>query len=441
MRKYILILVSVLFVGTTAQATDGNAATNDTIIESTNIPIQVKKERKYRLTIQSGTIIENTSLDYRLFTTGNIDKYKQTISDGLIEQNILSIRSKTGISYSKKAFSNKIGYSLGVYDRTEVDFGFSKDLFDLAFFGNEIFMGKQINLNNTYLSATKFQQINIALSRVIQLSNVNQYMPSQIEVGLGYSYLIGNHHVDFSTNDSYLEMGNDGEYINTSLNFSANIADTNKLDLFGSQGIGHALDLLLNIKKDENIIHFSIADLGNINWDKNAINYTSEKEINFSGLDIDNLLTINDSLIQLQLDSLADINYVIKAGDFRTYLATTYHLAYKRDLNIKRDYLKNIDYIIVGRIGKHRKGSIPANFKPQYYVGTNFRHKGLHIKTSYSVGGYSNSAWQMEISQNIFRQHFQIVLGTYHFGSIFKGINSSNADFYFSMNFLFGEKI
>ena len=151
MRKYILILVSVLFVGTTAQATDGNAATNDTIIESTNIPIQVKKERKYRLTIQSGTIIENTSLDYRLFTTGNIDKYKQTISDGLIEQNILSIRSKTGISYSKKAFSNKIGYSLGVYDRTEVDFGFSKDLFDLAFFGNEIFMGKQINLNNTYL--------------------------------------------------------------------------------------------------------------------------------------------------------------------------------------------------------------------------------------------------------------------------------------------------
>ena len=42
MRKYILILVSVLFVVTTAQATDGNAATNDTIIESTNIPIQVK---------------------------------------------------------------------------------------------------------------------------------------------------------------------------------------------------------------------------------------------------------------------------------------------------------------------------------------------------------------------------------------------------------------
>ena len=441
MKKYILILVSVLFVGTTAQATKEYTTKNDTLIESTSLTSEIKKDRKYRLTIQSGTIIENTSLDYRLFTTGNIDKYKQTISDGLIEQNILSIRSKTGISYSKKTFANKIGYSLGIYDRAEVDFGFSKDLFDLVFFGNEMFMGEKINLNNTYLSATKFQQINIGLSRIIQLSNDNQYMPSQIEVGLGYSHLIGNHHVDFSTNDSYIEMGNDGEYINTNLNFSANIADTNKLNLFAQQGSGYALDLFLNLKKDENNIHFSIADLGNINWNKNAINYTSEKEISFSGVEIDNLLTINDSLIQLQLDSLADINYVTKGSDFRTYLATTYHLAYKRDLNINSDYLKNIDYIIVGRIGKHRKGSIPANFKPQYYVGTNFSHKGIHIKTSYSVGGYSNSAWQMEIGQNIFRQHFQFVLGTYHFGSVFKGINSSNADFYFSLNFLFGEKI
>ena len=441
MKKNILIICSVLFAVITSQATEEYITNNDTIIESTSLSSEIKKDRKYHLTIQSGTIIENTSLDYRLFTTGNIDEHKKTISDGLIEQNILSIRSKTGISYSKKAFANKIGYSLGIYDRTEVDFGFSKDLFDLVFFGNEMFMGQQINLNNTYLSATKFQQINIALSRIIQLSNVNQYIPSQIEVGLGYSHLIGNHHVDFTTNDSYIEMGNDGEYINTNLNFSANIADTNKLDLFGSQGSGYALDLLLNLKKDENNIHFSIADLGNINWKKNAINYTSKKEINFSGLEIDNLLTINDSLIQLQLDSLADINYVTKGSDFRTYLATTYHLAYKRDLNINSDFLKNIDYIVVGRIGKNRKGSIPANFKPQYYVGTNFSHKGLHIKTSYSVGGYSKSAWQMELGQNIFRQHFQFVLGTYHFGSIFKGINNSNADFYFSLNFLFGEKI
>ena len=122
-------------------------------------------------------------------------------------------------------------------------------------------------------------------------------------------------------------------------------------------------------------------------------------------------------------------------------MPTTYHLAYKRDLNINRYFLQNFDYIVVGRIGKHRKGLIPANFKPQYYVGTHFSYKGLHLRTSYSVGGYSKSAWQMELGQNILWQHFQLVLGTYHFGSIFKGINSSNADFYFSLNFFFGKKV
>ena len=461
MKTYILIIVALLFIGTTVFAQEikttdvkvveelkpttpeetrlNEKSKNDTTIESTGSSSYVpfaKAERKYCFTIESGSIIENTSLDYRLFTTGNIDEYKQTISDGLLEQNILSIRSKTGVSYSKKAFANKIGYSLGFYDRTEVDFGFSKDLFDLVFFGNEMFMGKQINLNNTYLSATKFQQINLSLSRIIKLNNSIQYLPNQIEVGLGYSYLIGNHHIDFSTNDSYIEIGNDGEYINTNLNFTANNTDTNKINTFAQQGSGYTLDFFLSLKKEDNNIHFSVTDLGGINWNKNAVNYSSQKEISFSGLDIDNLLTINDSLIQIQLDSLADIDFVKKGTKFKTYLPTTYHLAYKRDLNIN-----HIDYVVIGRIGKYRKGLIPTNFKPKYYIGTNFSHRGIHLKTSYCVGGYSKSAWQMEIGQNMLWQHFQLVLGTHHFGSIFKGINSSNADFYFSLNFLFGKKV
>ena len=375
MKKYILILVSVLFVGTTAQATKEYTTKNDTIIESTSLSSEIKKERKYRLTIHSGTIIENTSLDYRLFTTGNIDKYKQTISDGLIEQNILSIRSKTGISYSKKAFANKIGYSLGIYDRAEVDFGFSKDLFDLVFFGNEMFMGEKINLNNTYLSATKFQQINIGLSRIIQLSNDNQYMPSQIEVGLGYSHLIGNHHVDFSTNDSYIEMGNDGEYINTNLNFSANIADTNKLNLFGSQGIGHALDLFLNLKKDENNIHFSIADLGNINWNKNAINYTSEKEISFSGVEIDNLLKVTSD--ELEFNAKAILPQLEKKP-FVTLLPTI--ISFRNIIDEKKEFQPTY------RI----RYKILSNYFPYFNAGLVYKvNQHFWLKGTAAYGGYS----------------------------------------------------
>ena len=45
----------------------------------------------------------------------------------------------------------------------------------------------------------------------------------------------------------------------------------------------------------------------------------------------------------------------------------------------------------------------------------------------------------MEIRQNMFKQHFQLVLGTQHFETFFKGVESENLNFYFGLNFLFGD--
>ena len=65
-------------------------------------------------------------------------------------------------------------------------------------------------------------------------------------------------------------------------------------------------------------------------------------------------------------------------------------------------------------------------------------HRGFQAKTTYSIGGYSKHAWQMELGQNMFKRHFQLVLGTQHFESVFKGMFlSNNVDLYFGINFLF----
>jgi len=424
--KKILLLSFVLFITNPLSAQD--------VAEEITIN---KINRKYKLTIGNEFFLENTSLDGKLFTSGNIDEYKQIISDKLLEENVLAIQNRFGISYSKKAFKKKFGYSIGIYDRTEIDFSFSKDLFDLIFFGNKMFMGDIINLSNTSLSATRFQQINLACSKIIKINNTHKFLPEEIEVGLGYSYLIGNTHLEFSANDSYIEIGENGESITTDLNFTANLSDTNDIspfNIFNQNGSGSAIDFILNLKKKENNIHFSITDIGGINWKENSVSYSTNKVLNnFSGIEIDNLLNLNDSIIQNQLDSLSNIDIVEKGEKFKSYLSTTYHLSYKRDLPIA--YIK---YIIVGRISKHRRGLIPANYKPKYYLGTLFNHRGFNAKTTYSIGGYSKYAWQMEIGQSMFKQHFQLVLGTQHFESCFKGIAFSNLDFYFGLNFLFG---
>jgi len=391
--------------------------------------------RKHRITIENAILLENNSLNADLFTSGNIDSYKHTISDGLQENNVLALQNRLGISYTKKAFNNKLGYHIGIYDRTELDFTFSKDLFDLIFFGNSMFMGDRIDLNNTSISATRFQQVNLSLSKIITLNSSNKFAPDELEIGLGYSYLIGNTHLGASIKDSYIDIGELGEYINTNLNLTAQISDTNdilKYNIMGQNGGGSSLDLMINLKKEEDNIHFSINDFGSINWKDNAVTYSANKLVNFSGIEIDDLLSINDSIIQNELDSLSNIDLVEKGETFRSYLSTTYHFAYKRDLPI--DYIK---YVTVGRISKHRRGIIPSNYKPKYYLGTLFYHRGFQAKTTYSIGGYSKHAWQMELGQNMFKRHFQLVLGTQHFESVFKGMSLSNVDLYFGLNFLF----
>ena len=441
--KKILLLSFVLFVTNTISAQIISVADTAVSKQVAEEGIStIKKGRKHKITIGNEFLFENTSLDGKLFTSGNIDLYKKTISNKLLERNVLAIQNRFGIAYSKQADANgtrhdAFGYSIGIYDRTEMDFSFSKDLFDLIFFGNKPFLGDIINLSNTSLSATRFQQINLACSKIIKINNTHKFLPEEIEVGLGYSYLIGNTHLGFSANDSYIEFGENGEYINTDLDFTANLSDTNDIspfNIFGQNGSGSAIDFMLNLKKKENNIHFSITDIGSITWKENSVSYSTNKVLNnFSGIEIDNLLNLNDSIIQNQLDSLSNIDIVKKGENFKSYLSTTYHFAYKRDLPI--DYIK---YVIVGRVSKHRRGFIPANYKPKYYLGTLFSYRGFNAKTTYSIGGYSKYAWQMEIGQNMFKQHFQLVLGTQHFESCFKGIAFSNLDFYFGLNFLFG---
>ncbi len=394
-----------------------------------------KINRKYKLSISSKLFFENSSIDARILTSGNIDPHKDKFSSNLLESNVLAVQSKQGISYSKKAFANKIGYNISIYDRAEMDASFSKDLFDLIFFGNNMFLGQQLNLNNASLSFLKFQQIRFEVSRKFRIENFNKLYFDEVEVGLAYSYLIGNSYYSFTSNNSYIEFGENGEYINSHLNFTAKASDTtfSVNNILGNNGSGNAIDFILNLKKDENFLHFSLTDLGKINWNKDAVSYSSEKNINFSGIVIDDLLSLNDSIISQQLDSLSDIGLVEKSGAFSSYLPTTIHLAYKRTIP-----LKYIDYLMLGRISKSRKGEIPANYKPKYYIGSQFSLKGLYLRTSYASGGYTSSAWQLELGQSMFKKHFQFILGSQHFESIFKGDKSSNIGLYFKLNFLFG---
>jgi hypothetical protein len=318
-----------------------------------------------------------------------------------------------------------------------MDFSFSKDLFDLVFFGNKNFVGKTINLENTSLSATRFQEVNISFSKELKLDKKN--ILEKIQFNVGASYLIGNTHVDFTTNQSFIEIGENGEYINSSLNFTANISDTNDVQNFNAfkkNGSGIALNFDVKLIKDKNSIIFNCYDLGYIKWSDNATTYSTNNTINnFSGIVVENILNLNDSIIRNQLDSLSEFNITKENSDLKSYLNTTYHLSYQREIN-----QKYLEYINIGVVKKHRSGLIGTNYKTKYYLSTSSNFNSLNLKTNFNIGGYSKSGLGLEISKDMLKKHLKITLGTQHFESIFKGTDISNIDLYFYINYYFGEK-
>ena len=117
MKKYLILFLSIFVIS--------NISGQDPLLQNDTSKIIKQKEdyiesyRQHRITIENMFLFENTSLNGGLFTSGNIDNYKQTISKELKETNVLAIENKFGISYTKSASNKKIGYSFGIYDRTD----------------------------------------------------------------------------------------------------------------------------------------------------------------------------------------------------------------------------------------------------------------------------------------------------------------------------------
>ena len=434
MNKYIISIILLTTISAYSH-TEINGFNNDT----NNISI-IDAEKKYRpnkISIQNEFLFENTDLNGMLFTSGNIDNYKNTISSKLKDKNVLGIKNKFGISYKKYIPSSESYFSLGLFDRTEMDFSFSKDLFDLVFFGNKRFVGKIINLDNTSLTATRFQEINLSYSKNITLDK--KKIADEIQFNIGASYLIGNSYIDFTTNQSFIEIGENGEYINSSLNFIANVSDTNDIqnfNAFKSNGKGLSLNFDIKLIKEKNSIIFKCYDLGYINWNDNSTTYSTKNNINnFSGIVLENILSLNDSIIKNQLDSLSEFNIIKENSNLKSYLNTTYHVSFQREID-----LKYLEYIKLGIINKHRAGLIPTNYKTKYYLSTNSNLNSLNFKTNINIGGYSKYGVGLELSKDMLKKHLQITLGTQHFESIFKGAEISNIDLYFYINYYFGKQ-
>jgi hypothetical protein len=163
----------------------------------------------------------------------------------------------------------------GIYNFSSMIY--SKDLFDLAFFGNEIFIGDTANLTGSEFSSVTFQKLGFGL------------IDKRSKSSLAFNFIGLNNYIQGAFGDSYIYQNQALDSMTAELSGSAERAKGNGY----FKGIGLALDIdyRFKMKKNEDdYIHFQLLarNLGFAVMKSES--YNANSGLNYSSYKIEDLI-------------------------------------------------------------------------------------------------------------------------------------------------------
>ncbi len=204
-------------------------------------------------------------------------------SDDLIGMNRLGINAASSLSYYNFADtllgSSKWGLFLNLEQRFDIHSTFSKDLFNIAFKGNEEYAGKSAYFDGSAFEYLQYQKIGVGFFNKKNFSN------------LALSYVNGQNMVSTQVDESRLFTSASGDSLYMQYNGSVLVSDTTKNTFFSGAGTGAAIDLNWNIalRDEDAFLMLKIHNLGFIHWNDQTVNYVADSSISYTGVNIGNL--------------------------------------------------------------------------------------------------------------------------------------------------------
>ena len=400
-----------------------------------HILLAQNKLNKHSIEWNTNLIFESSSLDKSFLNTmlygGYITDNIKTnwISTGG-NNNVLYSEITNGLSYSLERNNNTFGFSFK--DRNILNASFTDDLLRLAFEGNFYYQDKTLDFGATSIRADRFQQYILFYATTFK----------QLKVSTSISYLSGNHHLSYIIEKGSLYTAPYGTSLDIAYDINAFVSDTASLNPFENNGNGLSFGLSTEFQFKEHTIHLSFSDLGFIMWDPTSITLAADSNFAFSGVEIDDFYSFNDSLIYVD-DSTEDFPSSQK-GKFKSYIPATFH--FKVSGNSDYKYLKNYTFGIQGKwqpyldntpisIEKIEQGFKESNFKTLYYMHSVFSTKYCDVIPRLSYGGYSSDTnFGFALSKG--KKH-NFTIGTYHLEDVLKSNSAKAVSVYFNIKFQF----
>lgn len=291
------------------------------------------------------------------------------------------------------------GYSFRIAERRHINLEMTKDFFNIGFFGNAMYENQTAKLANFQLDFISYQQIGLGLEKTWLLKE------NRHQFGVMANFLNGRNAQRALVSKANLFTATDGEYLDLEIAGQYNRTDTLKnkqLIPNPSKGAGYSVDIYYQlITKENHKLQIAVLDFGYLYWKSSASAYNYDTLFRFEGINIPNLISINDSLIKLSSDSLIDLGQRNTKKSFRTSLPTWFQVNYSHNL-VPGKFALNF-------YGRYRFNDV---YLPFIAVGGTYSFKtNTNATFSLGYGGYGSFNYGVMIHQRVWK-YFTVGIGS-----------------------------
>jgi hypothetical protein len=331
-----------------------------------------------------GSSCINNEFIKRIYFGGYIDnEIKDNVSSEMQSINRFGGGVSFGLNYFSGNDSSKYDWMIGIKNQEVINGSFSRDFFNTLFFGNKMYKGSTAYFNNTGLNYIGFQELKAGL--------IWKNVDKGGKIGFGLSLLKGQSLVRYREIDTnFLATSLDAEQLSYNASFSLAVSDTGNRDISAFNGTGLSADLYFEAPYKSKIgpsrFIVTVNNLGFIRWNKKTMLYTIDSLLTFNGVNIDNLLVLNDSTLNIvSQDTL--INNLISLKREKVNVNLPMNLLFMHQTEFSKNYTLRfgIRNIFNGNSAPFFFIENKINIKNKFLFGVSIAYGGYN---KYSAGAY-----------------------------------------------------
>ncbi len=307
------------------------------------------------------------------------------------------------INYDLSVFfgkSYKYSYLLGFKDQQIFNSSFTKDFYQLIFYGNKPYLNETKNLSGSSINSLRFQELKIGF--------IWHKIDTTAKAGVSISILKGQQLFYIKAKEgSSLYTNSDGSELLFNSSFNMALSDTsNQKNFFSYTGIGASADIFFETPYKsqvgkESILTVNANNIGFLHWFDNSVQYSSDSIFKFNGYQIDNLIDLKDSTLSLiNRDTIIKNTTNARKESFNVNIPTNLLIINK---------IKFTDKFVLGTGFRYLFNS---NFKPYFFIDSEYQltkkiignlHVGYGGYSKLNVGlsfSYNTPMWFIKIGSN-----------------------------------------